>query len=199
MKTAIIGWGSLLWDDRPQFDQHHGQWYFDGPLLRLEFSRISVRRDRALTLVLERAIGAECQVAYTISRREAPQHAIEDLRIREGATSEQVGVYRKKSDRSDKGGSVPDVIRNWADSTDFDVVIWTALPNNFQELSSTSEPFSIPAAIAHLQSLPSHAQICAAQYVFEAPSFIRTPLRTHLEQIDWFAETWHRSGLQRSQ
>ena len=95
MKTAIIGWGSLLWDDRPQFDQHHGPWYYDGPRLPLEFARISVRRQKALTLVLEEKLGAECPTAYCVSHREDVRQAIEDLRIREGAKPHEVGIWRK--------------------------------------------------------------------------------------------------------
>lgn len=50
MSIAILGWGSLLWDERPEFDQHHGVWQFDGPHLNLEFSRKSSSRENALTL-----------------------------------------------------------------------------------------------------------------------------------------------------
>jgi len=44
MKIAILGRGSLLWDKKPEFEKRHGSWYEDGPLLKLEFSRISDSR-----------------------------------------------------------------------------------------------------------------------------------------------------------
>ena len=36
MNIAILGWGSLLWDERPEFDGQHGDWKFDGPVVPLE-------------------------------------------------------------------------------------------------------------------------------------------------------------------
>ncbi|WDI42306.1 hypothetical protein [Bremerella sp. P1] len=194
MKTAIIGWGSLLWDDRPQFDQHHGPWYFDGPLLRLEFTRISVSRKRALTLVLEEELGAECRVAYTISNRESPAQAIQDLRIRENASEQQVGVYLPRTESSGLSqATVPKTISDWADQTDFDAVIWTGLPNNFHELNDLGEAFSHTSAITHLESLCEEGKRKSVEYIFRAPEFIRTPLRSELESLEWFAALWEQS------
>jgi len=33
MRIAILGWGSLLWETQPGFDQLHDDWHFDGPVL----------------------------------------------------------------------------------------------------------------------------------------------------------------------
>lgn len=52
-KIAILGWGSLIWDERPEFDSHHEEWTSGGPVLQLEFSRISESRKGALTLVID--------------------------------------------------------------------------------------------------------------------------------------------------
>jgi hypothetical protein len=50
-KIAILGWGSLLWDkSKREFDDQHDGWRFDGPVLKIEFSRISSSHDNALTL-----------------------------------------------------------------------------------------------------------------------------------------------------
>ncbi|RCS44672.1 hypothetical protein DTL42_17265 [Bremerella cremea] len=194
MKTAIIGWGSLLWDDRPQFDQHHGPWVYDGPRLRLEFSRISVRRQKALTLVIEDQLGAECSTAYTVSHREDVREAINDLRIREGATPKQVGVWRKDpSSEIPQLREVPPAIERWARQTDFDYVLWTGLPNNFKELSPGQVDFSLAAATAHIRSLDEVGQAKAAEYIFRAPKFIQTPLRSELEAAEWFRLLWERT------
>ncbi len=192
MKTAIIGWGSLLWDDRPEYDQHHGPWYFDGPMLRLEFTRISISRKRALTLVLEEELGADCRVAYTVSKRESPAQAIQDLQIREKASEKEVGVYLPHDDPAGLSqASVPATIKQWSDQTDFDAVIWTGLPNNFRELSDEGDHFSHASAIAHIQSLCAEGKWKSAEYIFRSPEFIRTPLRTELESLDWFAQLWN--------
>ena len=93
MKIAILGWGSLIWDKQPEFDnQHADDWQYDGPCLKLEFSRVSERRNNALTLVLDPDNGKCCRVAYTLSRRENP-HTICDLRCREGTILKNVGFW----------------------------------------------------------------------------------------------------------
>ena len=54
MRISILGWGSLIWESRPAFDDLHGAWHPDGPTLKLEFSRVSLKtRLGALTLVID--------------------------------------------------------------------------------------------------------------------------------------------------
>lgn len=50
LRIAILGWGSLLWEGGQEFDTWHGPWQYDGPTLKLEFSRVSKKRLGALTL-----------------------------------------------------------------------------------------------------------------------------------------------------
>lgn len=47
VKIALLGWGSLLWDKRPEFDEYHEPWQFDGPELPLEFSRFYLAQRRS--------------------------------------------------------------------------------------------------------------------------------------------------------
>ena len=98
MRIAILGWGSLLWDtttpQAQEFDRHRGNWLFDGPRLRLEFSRISHSRNSALTLVLDYENGGEpSQVAYALSKRKHPEDAACDLRCREGTVMKNIGYH----------------------------------------------------------------------------------------------------------
>lgn len=51
---------------------------------------------------------------------------------------------------------------------------------------SVKRPFSVPEAIAYLKRLPPAAKVRAAEYVWRAPEFIRTPLRTAVETEPWF-------------
>lgn len=67
-----------------------------------------------------------------------------------------------------------------------DAVVWTDLPANFAEKSHPKAPFSIPAALAHLQKLSPEAKSLAAEYVWRAPDFVKTPLRTSLQAAPWF-------------
>src|SRR5690348_12261181 len=93
-KIAILAWGSLIWDDGwPQFDKQRGEWLKDGPVLPLEFSRISASRDKALTLVIDPDNGSDCKVMYAISKRKNPDDAIADLRDREGTIMDHMGFH----------------------------------------------------------------------------------------------------------
>lgn len=183
-KIVLLGWGSLLWDKRPEFDEHHGLWQFDGPELPLDFSRISSTRNGALTLVIDNANGALCRSAYALSARRNPDDAIEDLRRREGTDKRYVGFFFRDGTRCGQP-PVPDSIRLWADHRGIDVVAWTALPSNFKEI--TGHSFSVQNAIRQMQSLPADVKPSAAEYVWRAPDFVTTPLRTALQAQPWFA------------
>lgn len=148
LRIALLGWGSLLWDKRPEFDEHHGLWQFDGPELPLEFSRVSSSRKGALTLVIDDANGALCRSAYALSTRRDPDDAIADLRGREGTVMRHMGIYFRDGTRRGQP-SVPDNIPLWADLHGIDVVVWTGLPSNFEK--EVRRPFSVENAIRHLQ------------------------------------------------
>ena len=47
-RIAILGWGSLIWDKRPEFDEKHAPWEDDGPALK----RICAKADRQLFVVV---------------------------------------------------------------------------------------------------------------------------------------------------
>lgn len=187
MKIAILSWGSLLWDKHNEFDKQHMDWLFDGPSLKLEFSRVSQTRNDALTLVLDIQNGKPCQVAYAFSKRKNPDDAICDLRHREGTTLKNIGFYfvdgpREKSREQESLKS----IRAWASEKKIDIVIWTDLQSNFQDKSKGQKPFSIEAALSHIQALDAEGKAKVAEYVWRAPEFIDTPLREVLQSQPWF-------------
>lgn len=193
LKIAILGWGSLIWDRRPEFDDQHEQWEPDGPLLKLEFSRISESRQGALTLVIDDVHGEECRVQYALSKRRRLEDAIADLRCREGTVLRRIGNYR--ADGSGQGAPpVPDAIKAWVAGQGFYAVIWTGLPSNFkefrkkQELPDEAAKFSVDNAIAHIQGLSSQAKAMAATYVWRAPDYVNTPLRRALQAAPWFTQ-----------
>ncbi len=190
MRIAILGWGSLLWDRRAEFDEQREGWQCDGPSLKLEFSRISTTRSRALTLVLDMRNGELCQVAYAISKRKSPDDAICDLRCREGTTLEKIGSYfADGSPSQSRNDESLQSIRAWAEKKKgkkIDVVVWTDLESNFKCKSKDREPFSIKRAISHVQALDAEGKAKAAEYVWRAPTFIDTPLRRALQSQPWF-------------
>lgn len=185
MHTAILGWGSLIWESRPDFDDQHHAWESDGPELPLEFSRVSTTRRGALTLVLDRVSGKTCRVAHARSTRVNPADAIRDLVRREGTLSQHIGyVYADGSRSHGRESCLIETIRAWAQARQVEVAIWTDLPINFQEISKVE--FSVDAAVQYVSSLPPDGFVRAAEYVWNAPEFVQTPLRRALQRQPWF-------------
>jgi len=189
MKIAILGWGSLLWDKRKDFEDQISNWEPGGPSLRLEFSRVSESRGNALTLVVDSENGTPCEVSYTFSGRSVPEDAICDLRCREGTTLKNIGFYFADSSKKNaRDASVFESIKRWADSKDINVVVWTDLISNFKEKSTFKVSFSLENAVKHIQSLPPEGKAKAAEYVYRAPEFVNTPLRRALQREPWFSQ-----------
>ena len=96
MKTAVLGWGSLVWDPREL--KTAGQFAPNGPLLPVEFCRISA--DGRLTLAIDETFGAVCTIYSAPSALEALDAAIENLRLREGMPNARtVGFVETASGR----------------------------------------------------------------------------------------------------
>jgi hypothetical protein len=178
---AILGWGSLIWDPADEFDAQHHRWLRGGPVIKVEFSRVSATRNGALTLVID-TTGADTEVSYCLSKRARLRDAITS---REGTTDENIGFHSLGDGKHNKKDAISyAAIKNWAETKGLDAVIWTALQSNFE--SVCGRPFSRDAAIAHVQSLEPRGKAAAGEYVWRAPDFVRTPVRTALEAEPWF-------------
>jgi hypothetical protein len=187
-QIVILGWGSLLWDIRPGFDDQHETWELDGPEIKVEFSRVSQVRRGGLTLVIDPQNGTLCRVAYAVSKRQDPEDAICDLRCREGTLRSNIGfLYTDGSRRQARDPSSHDSICAWAKAKKLDVVVWTDLDSNF--VQKCGKPFRVDTALAYIQSLDQEAKSKAAEYVWRAPAFVDTPLRRALQGQPWFAES----------
>jgi hypothetical protein len=187
VKIAILGWGSLLWDHRAEFDERRELWQPEGPILKLEFSRVSESRSNALTLVIDPTNGKLCRVAYAFSKRKYPDDAICDLRCREGTTIDNIGFFFADGSRKhSRDTQVLEDVRTWATEKNIDVVAWTDLESNFEKKSPIQKPFSVPRALLHIQALDALGKSKAAEYVWRAPDFIDTPLRDTLQSQPWF-------------
>ena len=185
MKVAILGWGSLLWEGGAEFDRWHTPWEGDGPTLKVEFSRVSKSRLGALTLVIDQAHGTLTTVAWCLSKRANLDDAACDLRSREGTTLENIGRITQAALPVTPGAD-GDLILAWAESKKLDAVVWTALRSNFKE--QAKYPFSTNAAVSYLKTLSPEAKVKAAEYVWRAPDFVKTPLRSVLETEPWFSK-----------
>jgi hypothetical protein len=187
MSIAILGWGSLLWEGGREFDEQHEPWQYDGPILRIEFSRVSCSRLGALTLVVDDECGSPVKVAWCRSTRQAIEDAICDLLSREGTTFENIGHVRVNPLHPPLAGlPQQNVIIDWARQKNLDVVIWTALKSNFSK--KTQRQFSVDAAVAYVKTLSPSGKAKAAEYVWRAPDFVQTPVRSALQQEPWFSK-----------
>jgi hypothetical protein len=187
INIAILGWGSLLWDKRPEFDEQHGAWELDGPELKIEFSRVSQTRGGALTLVVDPTNGVQCRVAHARSKRRDAEDAICDLRSREGTTRANIGFHFMDGTRSQaKDRATLTAVKAWAAAKSIDVIVWTDLSSNFEK--ELKRQFSTENAVSHLRSLDAQAKAGAAGYVWQAPDFVVTPVRTALQAEPWFQQ-----------
>jgi len=187
MRIAILGWGSLLWEDRPEFNNWIEQWQYDGPNLKIEFSRISATRLGALTLVIDTEHGISTQVAWCLSKRANFADAVADLRCREGTTIENIDyVCLDEKPTPLNTPEKQDPIVAWARERKLDAVVWTALKSNFKK--KVKQPFSVEAVVAYVKTLGPSGKAKAAEYVWRAPEFVQTPVRSALQHEPWFAK-----------
>jgi hypothetical protein len=180
-RIALLGWGSLLWEAGGQFDLWHEPWLSEGPVLRIEFSRISGSRQGALTLVIDPEDGVPTKVAYCLSRRSSLAEAIDDLRARECTTLENIGWVRRSGEARFYDQHSVQTILAWATERQMTAVVWTGLRSNLAE--TVGRPFSVAAALAYLQTLKPEGRATALEYVRRAPPFVRTPLRDALANL----------------
>lgn len=187
MRIAILGWGSLIKEPRglPIVDE----WQKDGPMLWIEFSRISKRGVRAgcLTLVIDERSHEEIRTLYAVSTRTDLAQAIADLQAREGTSSDDIGFCdatnkRFASNALNRHPKSCERIHAWALNKGFNAVIWTALPRRFQDVIGI--PFSPAAALSYVHGLPRPTKENALRYIHSAPEQTMTPFRRLLlEQI----------------
>lgn len=180
MKIAILGWGSLIWQPKElEFNKTFG-WNEDGPILPIEFARIS--KDGRLTLVITEN-GTEVPVLFTLSNYHNLEEAILNLAVREGSGRNSIGSYDKSKDTFSSKFLFKDEIINWIKNTDFDAVIWTNLCENWNikndkgDIIRQIEP---ERRIEYLKELKGHTSAIAEEYIRRTPHQIVTAFRKKL-------------------
>lgn len=189
MTYAVLGWGSLLWDDGdcPISLKGEAPWELDGPVLPIEFSRVSRCRQHALTLVIDPSNGTNCATHFAIAKRRDFQDVICDLRCREGTVLRRIGFVDLVTgeERCNTLPQLAHTIRAWAADLSIDGVVWTDLPSNFEE--EVGKPFTIDTGIEHLRALPSAGAQAAKEYISRAPDSVMTALRQHVTASTWWS------------
>jgi hypothetical protein len=176
MTSAILAWGSLIWNPRDL--PISGEWQQDGPVLPIEFSRIS--DNGRLTLVIDERHGADVPTRYALSPRLILDEAVADLQQCEGCPPENTGFLevatRRISPRAaERHPNACERIRAWATEKGFDAVVWTALGRRFKDRINV--PFSPAAAVRYLHGLPTPQKESALEYIRNAPPEVMTPVR----------------------
>lgn len=177
MRIAVLGWGSLIWD--PRGLHLAGGWQEGGPVLPIEFSRIS--DNGRLTLVIDEKHGVDVPTRFALSSLSDLDLTIADLQEQEGAPNrDRIGFADLLHDRDCERARVKhpiacERIRAWAEEKRFDGVVWTAIGPRFRE--KTGEPFSVDAAVGYLARLPEQTKALALDYIRNAPGDVVTPVR----------------------
>ena len=177
--VALLGWGSLLWDRNDAFDCWHNSWQEDGPILKIEFSRISSSRKGALTLVVDPENGASIRVSWCLSRRLTVDEAVDDLRRREKTSVQNVGRIGGGTAPRCRDRETLQAIESWAAQRALGGVVWSDLRSNFA--MERHENYSVDAGIRYFPSLKGLSRAQAIDYIKRAPAFVRTPFRVALQ------------------
>lgn len=187
MKIAILGWGSLIWQPKDlKFDANIG-WKENGPVLRIEFARIS--QDGRLTLVFT-PNGTDVPTLYSVSSFNNLDLAVLNLKKREGTDEKYIGSYNKSKDEfSPIDFSFKENIKNWIQTTDFDTVIWTNLPENWEirnEEKVVIKTIDPNDRINYLQNLKGAESALAEEYIRNTPKQIATKYRNQIiKTLGW--------------
>lgn len=179
MKIACLGWGSLVW--RPESLKVQRQWFNDGPLLPIEFTRQS--RDGRLTLVINKG-SKLVRVLWALMDTSDIEEAKKSLQDREGIKKENInkhiGVIKINDATED---TVLIEIRDWAKALKLDAVIWTALESKFdnKEIAPTADQ-----AVNYLRELEIQKKTHAEEYIRRTPKQIDTNYRQRFEsEFNW--------------
>jgi hypothetical protein len=187
VNIAYLGWGSLIW--KAGALKTAGSWEKDGPLLPIEFARIS--DDKSLYPGVH-----DVQTLWVRAVPKDVENAVHDLGKRERTSKENMGVVCIPAGTK-RCNVIPDawpLIETWAKQKELDAVVWTDLSSNFKK--KTGMEFSHDNAVEYLLSLSGEPLIKAENYVRRAPEQIETDLRKRLkEELGWRSLEEYRNGF----
>lgn len=175
MKIACLGWGSLIW--KPQRLPVVGEWQHDGPMLPIEFARVSDGGELATVICVN---AAPVQVLWAWLDIEDVTVACDELRQREGIDEDRVdGVGLLIIDEMPEGE-----LAEWAQERGIEAVVWTALPPKSAEMEGRAP--TMTEAVAYLDSLTGETREHARDYVKRVPEQIDTVYRRAIvEALGW--------------
>lgn len=179
MKIGILVWGSLYWD--PRNLNTTGEWFFDGPILPIEFSRIS--GGNRLTLVITPGFD-NVTTLFAISGFDRLSAAIENLKDREGAQNiNNIGYINFQDNSSNVRLSnrlILPILRYWNIDKKFEAIIWSDFSQRFETVTNTI--FNLQNVIQFIERLSDAERIEALRYIRQAPEQINTRFRLRIQE-----------------
>lgn len=177
MMIACVGWGSLIW--RPETLKIQKKWFEDGPILPIEFSRIS--DDDRVTLIIDKE-GTPVSTLWALMTTNDLSIAIASLKEREKVTNDNTIKSVLITDRD--ADEIKSVIIKWLITKHLDAAIWTGL--SFSKKTNFKRP-TIDFILNHLKNkLDYNQRKVAEEYIRKAPKQIDTEYRRKIE----FAFGW---------
>lgn len=184
MKIAILGWGSLIWSPQTLNYNTTLGWQTNGPILPIEFARIS--KDGRLTLVITEE-GTKVNTLYAISSYQTINEAVLNLQKREGTIKKRIGVYNKTTNIfSPDNFKFKEAIKQWISKEDIDAVIWTNLPEKWSIEKQDNLLIDSNKRVKYLQELSVNKRAKAEEYIRKTPTQIKTKYRAIIEEkLNW--------------
>jgi len=180
MKIAVLGCGSLIWN-YGSLQINDDQWHAGGPLLPVEFARIS--GGSRLTLVIKPG-WQEVNTLFAISGFDNLDEAVENLWVREGAGTGRVGFYNflnGENHLSQANQAIVPALISWGKNSGTDAVIWTDLPPNFTD--KTGLAYNHSGITTFFTGLNENESSSARIYVENAPLQVDTRFRSGFQLI----------------
>jgi hypothetical protein len=173
MKIAYLGWGSLIWNSR-ELNLPENQWKKDGPLLPVEFVRIS--DNGRVTLVIDKK-SEPLPVLWAIAKEKNIKDAVNLLAKREGPTDPKNIAHVNVADVTED--PIEQVVIDWLKEKDINAAIWT-------NLSYKNSRPSVEEIINYLRDLNGDKLNLAKEYILKAPPQIMTLYRRCiLKTLGW--------------
>lgn len=186
MNIGILAWGSLIWQPKDLFFDTEFGWKEDGPILPIEFARIS--KDGRVTLVITQN-GTFVPTLYTASKYKTLDEAILNLAVREGSGRRSIGSYDKTKNEFSHNVFFAENILDWMNENDFDAIIWTNLGENWNLKNEKGEiiiQIRPENRIEYLKSLKGNTSALAEEYIRKTPVQIKTKYRAKIEaELNW--------------
>jgi hypothetical protein len=177
---ACLGWGSLVWD--PRALQIQRPWFDDGPFIRVEFARQS--KDGRITLVLE-PMARPVRSLWAVMDSTEIGKAKTELREREEIPEKNEGRHIGSWSSGQPSPTLIPGLLEWADSQGVQHVVWTALPQKFNETETTPTADEV---VQYLGNLTGEKRDNAERYIRFAPKQIDTEYRRRIEAaLGWTA------------